>query len=101
MKLDIEFEWDDEKAKKNLQKHGVSFQIARRVFGDDYRIERYDEEHSHREERFITIGSAGDILLILCVIYTEREGIIRIISARKADSNERSEYYARKNNAGR
>ncbi len=49
------FEWDAEKERKNIQKHGISFRIARRVFDDPYRIEIYDEAHSIEEDRFDTI----------------------------------------------
>lgn len=96
MRLDIDFVWDEEKAKLNLQKHGISFETARRVFADEYRIEYYDLEHSDYEDRFITIGSAGDTVLVLFVVFTERNRRIRIISARKADKRERRMYYGRK-----
>lgn len=70
----------------------------KRVFGDASRLELLDEEHSFEEERYITIGSAGDIILILFVVYTERNDCIRIISARKATKEEREVYYLGKEN---
>ena len=54
---DMLFEYDEEKNETNIKKHGISFEIAARVFFDYNRIELYDEEHSTDEERFDTIGS--------------------------------------------
>ncbi len=87
--MDWEFEWDEEKAKKNFQKHGVTFKTAAKVFLDEKRIEIYDFIHSINENRYITIGLAGKILF---VVYTERNPRIRIISARVATAEERSLY---------
>ena len=60
----MEFEWDEEKAQTNLKKHGVLFETAAKVFLDDNRIEIYDEANSIEEDRYITIGLAGDILFV-------------------------------------
>ena len=59
----IEFEYDEEKNQKNIEKHGISFRNAARVFFDYDRIEFYDEEHSENEDRYNTIGDieAGKI----------------------------------------
>jgi uncharacterized DUF497 family protein len=86
----MEFEWDEEKAQTNLKKHGVLFETAAKVFLDDNRIEIYDEANSIEEDRYITIGLAGDILF---VVYTERGTKIRLISARLANARERRVYY--------
>lgn len=86
----VQFEWDEEKEKKNIRKHGITFDIARRVFDDPYRIEIYDEAHSGEEDRYNTIGMVNEILF---VVYTERKNNIRIISARIATREERSLYY--------
>ena len=89
--MELEFEWDEEKAKYNLEKHGVPFETAARVFLDQNRIEIYDEAHSSiDEERYITIGLAGEILF---VVYTTRRLKIRMISARFANAKERRAYY--------
>lgn len=88
--MDWEFEWDEEKAQLNLKKHGISFEAAAKVFGDVNRIEIYDEAHSIQEERYITIGMAGDVLF---VVYTERNPRIRLISARLATAREREMYH--------
>lgn len=86
-----EFEWDDDKATSNLRKHGISFVDACVVFRDPFAIELLDERVSYGEERFILIGMGADG--VLTVIYTERQERNRIISARKAEPNERRYYY--------
>lgn len=86
----LTFEWDEEKAKLNLKKHGIPFETAAKVFLDENRIEIYDEEHSIEEDRYITIGLAGEVLF---VVYTERTPKIRLISARLATGRERKVYY--------
>ena len=85
------FEWDDEKNRINKRKHRISFETAEKVFADENRVEWLDEEHSDDEDRYITIGKVDEILF---VIYTEREERIRLISARRANKNERRKYYA-------
>ena len=88
----IVFEWDDEKNRINWRKHNVDFIDAAKVFGDENRIEWFDEEHSDEEDRYITLGMVDEILF---VVYTEREDITRLISARRANKSERMKYYAR------
>ena len=87
------FEWDEVKEQKNITKHKLDFKTAMLVFRDEHRIEFYDEKHSIDEDRYITIGSVNGTLLILMVVYTERGDAMRIISARKATSQERRQYY--------
>ena len=88
-------EWDDDKAEKNFKKHKIRFEIAARVFLDDYRIEDFDELHSDDEERIKVIGRVGKIL---AVIYTERGEKYRLISARYADKKEQEDYYGQYQN---
>ncbi len=88
--MELKFEWDEEKAKINLQKHKVAFEDAAYVFMDDDRIEFYDAEHSDTEDRYVAIGMVGTVLF---VVFTERNEVTRIISARKANATERSYYY--------
>jgi uncharacterized DUF497 family protein len=85
------FEWDRKKARTNARKHGVTFEEAQTVFADPTAVVFYDECHSDDELRDIAIGHsvAGRLLL---VSFTEREGVYRIISARKADRRERKRY---------
>ena len=89
--MELRFEWDKKKNIKNQKKHGVSFETAEKFFFDLMRYEEYDEEHSLFEDRWRTIGAAG--MFILKVIFTERNKVIRIISANKADKNEEEEYF--------
>lgn len=89
----MDYQWDPNKAKSNLKKHGVRFADAVSVFEDENAITIEDEHES--ENRFITIGR--DILLrILVVVYTFRGHIIRIISSRKATVRERKIYEEQK-----
>jgi uncharacterized protein len=88
----MEFEWDARKAAANLQKHGVSFEEASSVFYDWCAITIRDEEHSDEEVRLKTIGVSSK-LRVLLVVQTELiDGVIRIISARKAGKRERTDY---------
>jgi hypothetical protein len=89
----MQFEWDDEKEKINIIKHGIDFSTAALVFGDENRLEYYDELHSDDEDRYITIGLIGGEAFLVMVVYTERGEAIRLISARKATKQERRRYY--------
>jgi uncharacterized DUF497 family protein len=87
----VRFEWDDEKAISNLEKHGVSFGEATEVFYDPNALEDYDTRHSASESRFVIIGLSSRRLLY--VVYVERTAdIIRMISARKANNSEQRFY---------
>jgi len=84
-------EWDAAKAALNLRKHGVSFEDAELVFYDAKRIEAYDGREDYGEDRWATIGLA--YCVVLYVVYTVRsEESIRLISARKANANEQTQY---------
>lgn len=87
----MDFEWDDNKAASNLQKHGVSFEEASTVFDDPLFITFFDDEHSIDEEHFITIGEAN-LARLLMVAHTDCDETTRIISSRKATANERNFY---------
>ena len=88
----MEFEWDQHKAEANLRKHRVSFEDAARVFFDLNRIETFDGREVYGEDRWKTVGLVEPALL--AVVYAIRgcDDVIRIISARKADSYERAQY---------
>jgi uncharacterized DUF497 family protein len=86
-----EFEWDDEKAKKNLKKHGVSFEEAATIFNDPRIATIFDPDHSEDEERFISLGISF-IQRLLSVVHSERNKRTRLISARKATKTERKIY---------
>jgi hypothetical protein len=84
----IRFEWDDDKAEANIINHtGITFFEAATVFGDPLSVICDDDEHSIGERRSLTIGRS-DRDRILIVSYTERNDVIRIISARKAEPKE-------------
>ena len=89
MKLD--FEWDEEKAKTNLEKHGVGLDEATTVFTDPYSLTIHDLDHSADEQRYIDIGTSGKGRALV-VVYTERSSNIRIVSCRKATQLERKLY---------
>jgi len=88
---DDEFEWDDDKAKSNLAKHGISFEAGRRVFDDAFSFGFPDAGDAGDEIRYVMVGMANGVLLT--VVYTERGERTRIISARKATRHEQREYY--------
>ena len=88
----LQFEWDTSKAGSNLEKHRVAFDEAQTVFTDPMFITVIDEEHSIDEERYITIGMSNRGRLLM-VAHTDRNGRIRLISARKATRRE-EQFYA-------
>ncbi len=87
---DDEFEWDDDKATANLRKHKVGFAVASRVFRDQFLVIEPDDTEDYGEDRYRATGVSGGEMIT--VIYTERENRIRIISARRANNNERRAY---------
>lgn len=92
----LSFEWDERKNAANKRKHGVSFEEAQTVFYDDNALLVGDPDHSEDEERFIILGLSYTVrVLLVCHCYREDDELIRIISARKADRSERSEYERR------
>ena len=91
----MQFEWDENKNALNKTKHGVSFEEAQSVFKDPLHISKLDYRFSYFEERWITIGTTSNLeLLVVANLYFSDDGeeIIRIISARHANPNERSIY---------
>jgi uncharacterized protein len=93
----LSFEWDPKKAAANVRKHGVSFEDARTVFEDDEALFLPDPEHSAHEDRAVLLGLSA-ALRVLVVVHCERSDgdVIRLISARKADPQERQLYAARR-----
>jgi uncharacterized DUF497 family protein len=87
----VQFEWDPEKAHGNLAKRSVSFEEATTVFGDPLAVTIDDPDHSHGEQRRLTTGLSRCQRLII-VAHTDREGRVRIITAREATARERSQY---------
>ena len=101
MLLHENFEWDEDKAQKNLKKHGVSFDDAALVLadedGDKFHVEEHDGSHSDGEDRYVTTAShPDDRSIVLIIAWTDRSTqdakITRIISARAATPAERKRY---------
>ncbi|MCA1612979.1 MAG: BrnT family toxin [Acidobacteria bacterium] len=88
------FEWDEEKADRNLSKHGVSFAEGSTVFADPLSLTIPDPLHSADEERFVTLGLSYRERWV-AVVYVERGERVRIISARPATPRERKDYEER------
>lgn len=91
----MRFEWDENKNRENYQKHGVWFDEAQTVWADEGSMEFFDPEHSETEDRFIRIGFSSKSRLLLVVFCEREEGdeaCIRIISARKATTEEQEQY---------
>jgi hypothetical protein len=90
----MQFEWHSEKDRANRKKHGVSFDLARRVFEDPNHLTTQDR-HEDGEERWQTLGLIGPVAIFL-VAHTIEDGngeeVVRIISARKANKTERRRY---------
>ncbi len=87
----MEFEWDEDKNKANQRKHWISFEEAAEIFCYPM-YETFDTRFEYGEVRFIGIGRNNQ-MVILTVVYTEREARIRIISARRANKKEKQLYY--------
>lgn len=86
----MRYEWDEEKRRSNLKKHGIDFVDVVQVFDNDVVI-LPDERFDYGENRFIALGVVRNIVVV--VVYTERGENIRIISARKATKNEQIYYF--------
>lgn len=86
-----DFEWDPMKAEANLRKHRVTFDFATNVFSDPNCVESPDPEDHEGEERWLGIGQAQEFVLV--VVFTLRQDVIRIISARRADRYEYIRYW--------
>ena len=88
----MEFEWNEHKNAININKHGIDFRAAAKVFKDPHFLVNEDNRHHYSEKRFQIIGVV-EPHGVLFVVYTERcENTIRIISARKANKKERRLY---------
>jgi uncharacterized DUF497 family protein len=88
---ELGFEWDEGKAALNLAKHGVSFLRAAEIFANET-LEKIDDREDYGELRFIALGRVETE--VYRVVYTWRgEGVVRLISAQRANRNERETYY--------
>ena len=92
--MSLPFEWDPDKSASNRKKHGVTFEEAATAFGDARALTIHDEDHSVREDRFITLGiSARGRLLV--VVHSDHGESVRIISSRLATTREEAAYVKR------
>ncbi|MFM7883316.1 MAG: BrnT family toxin [Microcystis panniformis] len=87
----MQFDWDKNKAERNLSKHEVSFEEAKTVFDDPLYVAFYDPDHSEDEDRYLLVGQSNRGRLLI-VSYTERGNLIRLISAREVTKTERETY---------
>lgn len=90
------FKWDPDKAKNNIEKHGISFEMASTVFRDPMALSIYDEDHSIEEDRWITLGIGySGVLLVVNHTFQKFEQdtvLLRIISCRRATKKEQKQY---------
>ena len=90
----LEFEWNPEKSRENLKKHGVSFEEAQTIFLDENALRFFDPDHSEGEDRFIMLGVSVKLrVLVVCHCFRKDDTVIRIISARKATKDEGKAYW--------
>lgn len=87
----MNFEWDENKAARNLSKHRVAFEEAKTVFDDPLYVDFYDPDHSEEEERYLIVGESNRGRLLI-VSYTQRGDWIRLISTREVTRAEREAY---------
>jgi hypothetical protein len=85
----MEFEWDEAKSAANLAKHRISFETAVGAFGGPL-LRRNDTRFDYGEERWLALGEIDNV--VIAIAYTMRGESIRVISARKANRNERQAY---------
>jgi uncharacterized DUF497 family protein len=96
MSVELRFEWDPAKNRLNERKHKVSFEEASTAFLDEHGLLLDDPDHSEEEERFVLLGLSSSLrVLIVCHCYRAKGGVVRIISARKADRLESRDYFGR------
>lgn len=89
--MDRDYEWNSAKAEANYRKHGTRFEHAIEACEDPFAVVEFDDSEDYGEDRFVLTGQAAGG--ILTVVYTERAGRTRIISAREATDHERRNYY--------
>lgn len=88
----MEFEWDEDKALGNLEKHGIRFEVATGVFLDPNRITAEDARFDYGEVRRVTLGKTSEGVLVVVTTQRNNPPRTRIISARKANRRERNHY---------
>ena len=86
----MKFVWDEAKRQINLAKHAVDFADVEPLF-DGPTVTALDDRFDYGEARFITFGMIHGIVLM--IVHTETDAVIRLISARKATKNEEKYYF--------
>ena len=90
---EVYFDWNEAKNQANVRKHGVSFEEAKSVFFDESALLLADPDHSEDEDRFVLLGLSAKLRLVLvCHCFEADDGLIRVISCRKANRKEMSLY---------
>ncbi|WP_204378508.1 BrnT family toxin [Agaribacterium haliotis] len=92
----VQFEWDENKNMKNLDKHGIDFNDAITIFDDDDRLEAIDDRNDYGEERIQVIGEAKPGVLMAVYTWRKNNTSRRMISARTASKKERALYQSMK-----
>jgi uncharacterized DUF497 family protein len=87
----MRFEWDEEKRLTNIRKHGIDFLDAIQIF-DGYTVTIEDTRFDYGETRYLTLGMMHSLIVIL-MVHTDEENVMRIISARKAERHETRRYF--------
>lgn len=90
---EIELEWDEAKREKTLRERGLDFLLARQVLADPNLVCRIDDRRNYKEKRYIAYGMVKNDVLCLC--YTMRDNIFRIISLRRTHNKEREKHYGK------
>jgi hypothetical protein len=86
----MKFEWDEAKRRTNISKHGVDFADLEPLF-DGETVTVLDDRFDYGEDRFVTLGLLNGVVLV--VVHTETDTVIRLISVRKATKNEEKSYF--------
>ncbi len=95
----MKFEWDTNKEKINIQRHGITFEQASYIFADPFALSKLDDEHSEAEDRWILIGtSLNETVIVVAHTFRDNDGTeyVRIINARRATKREKQAYNKRR-----
>ncbi len=95
----MKFEWDTNKEKINIQRHGITFEQASYIFADPFALSKFDDEHSEDEDRWILLGtSLNETVIVVAHTFRDNDGTeyVRIINARRATKREKQAYNKRR-----
>jgi hypothetical protein len=94
----MRFEWDEKKDRANRTKHDLAFADACGIFNDPHMLTLHDAAHSDDEERWVTMGLSGGVLLVAVHTYRmiRKKETVRIISARTATRKEQAVYFSKR-----